>query len=101
MYEEIFQELHLSVIELPIEWASERPVYSGYLKELPFITGEGQSRKELYRQLVEKYQTYREEQLEEAEVEEEETLLSAKDFLRYYDGETPDDFSWFNQEENE
>lgn len=101
MYEEIFQELHLTVIELPIEWAAESPMYSGYLKELPFITGEGPSKKELYRQLAEKYQVYREEQLEEAAEEEEATLLSAKDFMRYYDGETPDDFSWFNQEENE
>ncbi|MEO1768982.1 hypothetical protein [Candidatus Enterococcus ferrettii] len=98
MYEEIFQELHLSVIELPIEWAAEIPVYSGYLKELPFITGEGHSKKELYRQLIQQYQTYRAEQEEE---EDEETLLSAKDFLRYYDGETPDDFSWFKEEENE
>ena len=99
MYEEIFQELHLTVIELPIEWAAEAPVYSGYLKELPFITGEGPSKKELYRQLIQRYQTYREEQ--EEEEAEEETLLSAKEFLRYYDGETPDDLSWFNREGNE
>lgn len=103
MYEENFQELNLHVVELPIEWAETAPIYSGYLRELPFITGEGNSKKELYRQLLEQYQAYREEQQKD-QVEdeaEEETLLSAKDFFRYYDGETPDDLSWFDLEGKE
>ncbi|MGM0214403.1 hypothetical protein [Enterococcus sp. AZ109] len=101
MYEENFRELHLTVINLPVEWAEEVPIYSGYLKELPFIIGEGNSKKELYRQLLEQYQSYRDEQQKDEEEAEEETLLSAKDFFRYYDGETPDDLSWFDLEGKE
>lgn len=46
MYEEIFAEVHLTVVEQPIEWVGELPLYRGHLKELPFITGEGPSKKQ-------------------------------------------------------
>jgi hypothetical protein len=99
MYEEIFQEMHLNVIELPTEIVNELPVYSGYLKELPMIAGEGTSRKAMYRQLMEKYQDYaeahREENTEVDEGREDMTsaLLSFDQLLKYYDGETFDGFS--------
>ncbi len=44
MDEEIFAEVHLTVVEQPIEWVGELPLYRGHLKELPFITGERPSK---------------------------------------------------------
>lgn len=97
MYEEIFNEVHLTVVELPLEFEEGLPLYRGLLKELPFITGEGISKKNMMRQLAEKYQIYQAEQLalqEEPEEEMTSTLLSAEDLLKYYDGETFDGFAF-------
>jgi len=98
MYEEIFAEVHLAVVEQPIEWVNELPLYRGHLKELPFITGEGPSKKALYRQLAEQYQEYAAlNQVEEKEEEMTSSLLTADQLLKYYDGETFDGFSLGNR----
>lgn len=97
MYEEIFSEVHLTVVEQPIEWVEDRPLYRGHLKELPFITGEGASKKIMYRQLAERYQEYvllNQEESEDSEEEMTSSLLSADQLLKYYDGETFDGFSF-------
>ena len=56
MYEDLFAEVQLTVVEQPIEWVEDLPLYRGHLKELPFITGEGPSKKAMYQQLVAQYQ---------------------------------------------
>ena len=92
MYEEVFEEFHLTVVELPIEFVDDLPVYRGHLKELTFLSAEASSRKKLY-QLLQAYLLYREEN--QAVVEEEEitsSLLSTEQLLKYYDGETFDGF---------
>ena len=33
MYEEVFEEFQLTVVELPIEFVDDLPVYRGHLKE--------------------------------------------------------------------
>lgn len=96
MYEDIFAEVQLTVVEQPIEWVDNLPLYRGHLKELPFITGEGPSKKILYRQLAEQYQEYvllNQEERENTEEEMTSSLLSAEQLLKYYDGETFDGFS--------
>jgi hypothetical protein len=45
MYEDLFDDVHLTVVEQPIDWVGELPLYRGHIKELPFITGEGPSKK--------------------------------------------------------
>ncbi len=37
MYEEVFEEFQLTVVELPIEFVDDLPVYRGHLKELTFL----------------------------------------------------------------
>lgn len=94
MYEDIFAEVQLTVVEQPIEWVDELPLYRGHLKELPFITGEGSSKKAMYRQLAEQYQEYAAlNQVEDKEEEMTSSLLTADQLLKYYDGETFDGFS--------
>lgn len=94
MYEDIFSEVQLTVVEQPIEWVEELPLYRGHLKELPFITGEGSSKKAMYRQLAEQYQEYAAlNQVEDKEEEMTSSLLTADQLLKYYDGETFDGFS--------
>lgn len=94
MYEDIFAEVQLTVVEQPIEWVEELPLYRGHLKELPFITGEGSSKKAMYRQLTEQYQEYAAlNQVEDKEEEMTSSLLTADQLLKYYDGETFDGFS--------
>ncbi|XUD30303.1 hypothetical protein IGJ26_003276 [Enterococcus sp. AZ095a] len=44
-----FEEAQLQVIELPIEWQENRPVYRAFIRELPTIQGEGTSRQAVYR----------------------------------------------------
>lgn len=58
MYEDIFAEVQLTVVEQPIEWVNDLPLYRGHIKELPFLVGEGPSKKAMYRQLAEQYQEY-------------------------------------------
>ncbi len=90
---EQFNELQLTVMELPIEMLADQPLYSGYLRELPFITGEGHSKKEMYRQLLERYQEYVEsQQVEDTTEEMTSSLLSIDQLLKYYDGEVFDGF---------
>lgn len=94
-----FDQLKLQVIELPIEFKEGQPVYAGYLRELPFIAAEASSKKQLYRQLLEQYQSYAETQLVKQALEEEQeemtsSLLDYADLLKYYDGETFDGFEW-------
>lgn len=93
MYEEVFEEFQLTVVELPIEFVDDLPVYRGHLKELTFLSAEASSQKKLYQQLLQAYLLYREEN--QAVVEEEEitsSLLSREQLLKYYDGETFDGF---------
>ena len=61
MYEEVFEEFQLTVVELPIEFVDDLPVYRGHLKELTFLSAEASSRKKLYQQLLQAYLLYREE----------------------------------------
>ena len=89
MYEEVFEEFQLTVVELPIEFVDDLPVYRGHLKELTFLSAEASSRKKLYQQLLQAYLLYREEN--QAVVEEEE-ITSSEQLLKYYDGETFDGF---------
>ncbi|MBM7711998.1 hypothetical protein [Enterococcus xiangfangensis] len=94
MYEEIFAEVQLTVAEQPIEWVDGLPFYRGHIKELPFITGAGPSKKAMYRQLAEQYQEYVAlNQVEDKEEEMTSSLLTADQLLKYYDGETFDGFS--------
>ncbi|MDT2596421.1 hypothetical protein P7D52_05790 [Enterococcus dongliensis] len=94
MYEEIFAEVQLTVVEQPIEWVDELPLYRGHIKELPFITGTGASKKAMYRQLAEQYQEYAVlNQVEDKDEEMTSSLLTADQLLKYYDGETFDGFS--------
>jgi len=87
---------------LPIEFEGEVPLYRAYLRELPFLAGEGNSKQVMYRRLMEKYQIYVETQHEAQKEEQEEmtsALLSVSDLMKYYDGETFDGFSYdFNQD---
>ncbi|WP_430619221.1 hypothetical protein [Enterococcus sp. DIV0802b] len=89
-----FEEAQLQVIELPIEWQENRPVYRDFIRELPTIQGEGTSRQAVYRQLAEAYAAYLAQLREVNEAQEEMTssLLSTEELLRYYDGETFDGF---------
>lgn len=93
---DIFEEVNLTVVELPIEIENDVPVYRGFLRELPLINGEGTSRQTMYRQLAEGYQAYLEaKKMQEAENPTEEmtsSLLSYDQLLKYYDGETFDGF---------
>ena len=92
MFEQ-FAALQLTVVELPIEVTEERLVYRAYLRELPFLAGEGSSKKDMYRQLMEKYQEYVESQEPEESTEEmTSSLLSLDQLLKYYDGEVFDGF---------
>ncbi|MBO0432608.1 hypothetical protein [Enterococcus sp. DIV0660C] len=94
MFEENFREVGLTFVELPIELVDGRPVYRGYLKELPTINAQGESRKTMQQRLATIYQAYRTEMLEELDEEKEKTMnLSVDELLRYYDGETFDGFS--------
>lgn len=89
-----FEEFQLTYIELPPEIdAQERLIYRGYLKEIPTIAGEASSKKELRRQLLERYLAYREQFITEETTEENTTaLLSVEQLLKYYDGEVFDGF---------
>ena len=42
MLEEYFQEVGLTLVELPIEFSDDRLIYRGYIKELPIINAEGE-----------------------------------------------------------
>ncbi|MDH6363598.1 hypothetical protein M2139_000715 [Enterococcus sp. PF1-24] len=92
MYKEIFTELNLSVVELPVEMTEDKPHYTVYLREIPTLTGEGFSLQEAYRQLAEKYAAYREAHKPE-NTDEVATDFTLAELLRYYDGETIDGFS--------
>ncbi|MGG5359612.1 MULTISPECIES: hypothetical protein [unclassified Enterococcus] len=101
MYPEEFEEVGLTVVELPIEIEDNKPVYRLLLKELPTLNSAGNSRQEAYSQLVQQYQEYRSQLLEASEdrTEEEKTAnLSLDELLRYYDGEVFDGF-FIQQEE--
>jgi hypothetical protein len=101
MYPEEFEEIGLTVVELPIEIEDDKPVYRLLLKELPTLNASGNSRQEAYRQLIQMYQEYRAQLLENAEEREEEKTanLSLDELLRYYDGEVFDGF--FIQQDEE
>ncbi|MFQ9323002.1 MAG: hypothetical protein ACLR3E_13420 [Enterococcus durans] len=99
MLEEYFKEVGLTYIELPIELVDGRPMYQGYLKELPTLNATGESRKVMQRKLAKLYQAYREQLLAEVEEEKEKTMnLSMDELLRYYDGETFDGFAILDHE---
>ncbi|MGX7196390.1 hypothetical protein [Enterococcus olivae] len=90
---EHFKEMNLTVAELPVEFVADKPVYTAYLRELPFLTAEGHSKKEMYRQLMERYQEYAEAQVPEESTEEmTSSLLSIDQLMKYYDGEVFDGF---------
>ena len=55
---EQFEALHLRVVELPIEFTQSGPLYGAYLRELPFITAQANTKQQVYRQLLEQYQAY-------------------------------------------
>ncbi|MDT2811291.1 hypothetical protein [Enterococcus asini] len=102
MYKEQFEALQLNVVELPVELEEGLPVYRGFIRELPFLSGSGYSLQEMYRQLAEAYQLYWEQQTQQEEKEAEEqttSLLSYEDILKYYDGETFDGFAISTDEE--
>ncbi|EME8129563.1 hypothetical protein MU946_001814 [Enterococcus faecium] len=103
MLEEYFQEVGLTLVELPIEFSDDRLIYRGYIKELPIINAEGETRKAMQQKIAGMYQVYREQLLaESAEEEKEKTMnLSMNELLRYYDGETFDGFSLLNEEETD
>lgn len=93
MYEEVFEEFQLTVVELPIEFVDDLPVYRGHLKRINVSFSGSLFTKKLYQQLLQAYLLYREEN--QAVVEEEEitsSLLSTEQLLKYYDGETFDGF---------
>ncbi|MFV0558771.1 MAG: hypothetical protein ACK5MW_09075 [Enterococcus sp.] len=88
-----FDELNLNVTELPVEFdAGGRPVYRGFLRELPTITGEGFSKQEMYRQLAQNYEIWLEQHEAQESEEMTSSLLTPEQLLRYYDGETFDGF---------
>lgn len=103
MYEEYFKEVGLTVVELPVEFENNLPVYRGLIKELSFITAEAVSKKAMYAKLAEQYQVYRKEILAQQQVtDEEKPALSLEEMLRYYDGEIFADFSLSDlEDENE
>lgn len=98
MYDEIFQDIHLTVVELPVELIDDKPHYTAYIKELPTISAEGISKKEVYQKLAALYQEYAEvnglyqSSQEKSEEEITSSLLSAEQLLKYYDGESFDGF---------
>lgn len=93
MMNEQFEALHLQVVELPLEFEQDKLIYKGFIRELPFISAEAGSKKELYRQLLAAYQSFAESQLEEQEEEKMTSeLLSVDQLLKYYDGEVFDGF---------
>ena len=84
MIEEYFKEVGITLVELPIELVDDRPVYGGYLKELPVINATGESRKIMHQKLASMYQAYREQLLTDMEIEKEKTMnLSTEELLRY------------------
>ena len=92
MFEQ-FNDLQLTVVELPIEVNETEIVYRAYLRELPFLAGEGSSKKAMYRQLMEKYEEYvASQEPEEATEEMTSSLLSIDQLMKYYDGEVFDGF---------
>lgn len=93
MLEEYFQEVGLTLVELPIEFSDDRLIYRGYIKELPIINAEGETRKAMQQKIAGMYQVYREQLLAESAEEEKTMNLSMDELLRYYDGETFDGFS--------
>ncbi|GCF94388.1 hypothetical protein NRIC_22790 [Enterococcus florum] len=95
MYKELFQEMNITVIELPVEIVENRPIYSAFLRELPFIAEEAATKKELYRRLMENYQSY--VALQPEEEKQTSLQLTPKQLMKYYDGETFDGFSLFDQ----
>ncbi|STD27284.1 Uncharacterised protein [Enterococcus mundtii] len=98
MIEEYFKEVGLTMVELPVEWVDEQLIYRGLIKELPTINAEANSRAKMQQQLAETYRIYREQLLLESEDEKETTTnLTSEQLLRYYDGETFDGFSLFDQ----
>ncbi|MFD2729961.1 hypothetical protein [Enterococcus camelliae] len=96
--DEQFAALHLTVVELPVEWVDEAPVFRGFFREIPTMTGEGRTKQQMYRQLLENYQLFFEKQqaqaLEETPTAMTSALLSVEDLLKYYDGESFDGFSY-------
>lgn len=101
MLEEYFQEVGLTLVELPIEFLDDRLIYRGYIKELPMINAEGETRKAMQQKIAGIYQMYREQLLAESAEEEKTMNLSMDELLRYYDGETFDGFSLLNEEETD
>ena len=98
MIEEYFKEVGLTMVELPAEWVDEQLIYRGLIKEIPTINAEANSRAKMQQQLAETYRIYREQLLLESEEEKETTTnLTSEQLLRYYDGETFDGFSLFDQ----
>ena len=74
MYEELFDDVHLTVVEQPIDWVRELPLYRGHIKE--------------------QYQEYAAlNQVEDKEEDMTSSLLTPEQLLKYYDGETFDGFS--------
>lgn len=97
MYDEIFRDIDLTIVELPVELLADKPHYTAYIKELPAINAEGSSKKEVYQKLAVLYQEYAQAQglyqMNQEKTEEESTsLLSVDQLLKYYDGETFDGF---------
>ncbi|WP_430610494.1 hypothetical protein [Enterococcus sp. DIV0876] len=89
-----FEEAQLQVVELPVEWIGDRPLYQAFIRELPTLQAEGSSRQAVYRQLAELYAAYIAQLRERTETTEEMTssLLTTEELLKYYDGETFDGF---------
>lgn len=104
MYKQQFEALHLNVVELPLEFEDDLPVYRGFIRELPFLAGAGHSIQDLYRQLLEAYQAYAETELAKQQEEQEKeemtsSLLSVDELLKYYDGESFDGFAIGNRDD--
>lgn len=89
-----FEEAQLHVVELPVEWVEDRPLYQAFIRELPTLQVQGPSRQAVYRQLAELYAAYAAQLRERTESTEEMTssLLTTEELLKYYDGETFDGF---------
>ncbi len=63
------------MVELSVEWVDEQLIYRGFIKELPTINAEANSRAKMQQQLAETYRNYREQLLLESEEEKETTTI--------------------------
>ncbi|MBR8695403.1 hypothetical protein I8F73_03615 [Enterococcus faecalis] len=100
-WKNIFQEVGLTLVELPSEFSDDRLIYRGYIKGIANDQRGMVKLKSDAAKIAGMYQVYPGTAIGRISGRRKTMNLSMDELLRYYDGEAFDGFSLLNEEETD